>query len=433
MMKGRSIIEQQSKLFWLPLDNAAKIFPAIRTKENTTVLRLTVILKERVALKYLIKSVSLAEKRFPYYKVSLHRGIFWYYLQESIHPFKILPDTGHPCSAFVTTLEHDHLVRVLVFKNRLSVEFSHILTDGYGASQFLIWILEKYYALKDKAQRLDLINIPNDEIIKEEAEDAYSRFFKEDIPYKSKQKEAYHLPFRINKKASFDVLVAILNLSEIKILAAANRVSITEYLVAVYLFVLQQIEGEDKWHKRRIIRIQVPVNLRNIYPSKTMRNFSLFVMPEIDTRLGHYSFEEIVKIVYHKMRLETDEKLISKIISRNVGSEKKNIIRGIPILLKNFVLRYKYYAQGSNLYSGVITNLGNINLPESIDHKIDYFVVTPPPPNRKLKINCGVIGFNNKLVLSFGNITCSKELERSMITFLTNQGIKVSIKKLMEL
>jgi len=51
-----------------------------------------------------------------------------------------------------------------------------------------------------------------------------------------------------------------------------------------------------------------------------MRNFSLFVTPEIDFRLGKYSFEEILKIVYHKMQVETDEKLINKIISRNVGS-----------------------------------------------------------------------------------------------------------------
>ena len=58
---------------------------------------------------------------------------------------------------------------------------------------------------------------------------------------------------------------------------------------------------------------------------------------------------------------------------------------------------------------------------------IDYFIITPPPPNKKLKINCGIIGFNDKLVLSFGNITKSKELEKRFLKFLIDQGIKVKL------
>ena len=63
-----------------------------------------------------------------------------------------------------------------------------------------------------------------------------------------------------------------------------------------------------------------------------MRNFSLFVLPEIDLRLGQYTFDEIIKIVHHRMKLETDEKLINKIISRNVGSEKNITGHGYTII-----------------------------------------------------------------------------------------------------
>ena len=94
-----------------------------------------------------------------------------------------------------------------------------------------------------------------------------------------------------------------------------------------------------------------------------MRNFSLFVMPEIDMRLGHYSFDEILKVVHHQMMLESDEKLIHKNIARNVGSEKKIYVRGIPLLLKSFILRLKFYSLGTSQYSGVISNMGKITLP----------------------------------------------------------------------
>jgi hypothetical protein len=152
-------------------------------------------------------------------------------------------------------------------------------------------------------------------------------------------------------------------------------------------------------------------------------------MPELDFRLGHYDFNEVLKIVYHKMKLETDEKFISKIISRNVGSERNLFVRTIPIWIKSLILYMKFYKEGANQYSGVVTNLGKIDLPEAISDKIELFAVTPPPPNKKLKINCGVVGYQDKLVLSFGNITNSKEFEMKYLRFLVQQGVRVSIKK----
>jgi NRPS condensation-like uncharacterized protein len=152
-------------------------------------------------------------------------------------------------------------------------------------------------------------------------------------------------------------------------------------------------------------------------------------MPEIDLRLGNYTFDEILKIVYHKIQLETDQKLINKIIARNVGGERKILVKGIPLFLKSLLLNYKYYSMGANQYSGVVTNLGNVKFPEAIKQKIDYFTLTPPPPNRKLKLNCGIIGFNNKLVLSFGNITISKKFEKKFLNFLVQQGINVKLTK----
>jgi NRPS condensation-like uncharacterized protein len=208
-------------------------------------------------------------------------------------------------------------------------------------------------------------------------------------------------------------------------------VSITVYLVGVYLFILQDIfealNGAGKFKRNKRLRIQVPVNLRNMFSSKTMRNFTLFVMPEIDLRLGHYTFDEILKSVYHQTMLETDEKLINKNISRNVGSEKKLYVRGIPLFLKSMILRLKYYSLGTSQYSGVITNLGKIELPPEMARLIDYFIMTPPPPNKMLKVNCGVAGFGEKLILSFGNVTQSQDFEKRFLQFLKDNNISAEV------
>lgn len=86
----------------------------------------------------------------------------------------------------------------------------------------------------------------------------------------------------------------------------------------------------------------------------------------------------------------------------------------------------KYYSLGTNQYSGVATNLGKIKLPREIEKMIDYIVLTPPPPNKLLKISCGIIGINDKLVLSFGNITKSIRLEEKFLQFFKDQGIEVN-------
>jgi hypothetical protein len=425
---NRTLIKEQ---LWFPLDNAAKIYPAVRTGEHTTVFRISIILKDVIRIGYLMKALSLIEKRFPYFMVRLRKGMFWYYLEYINQTLIPEADVHMPCRAFNDHSKNNLLFRVLVKNNRISVEFSHILTDGTGAFQFLLVLVETYFQETGIPIRGGLDIQPGLPAHAEEYEDAYNRYFREDTPPVLKYPKAFHLPFLLAEKPRFHILTAKVDLIDIKTRAAGKKVSITEYLTAVYLVVLQEIYNDlslrGPIRRSKILRVQVPVNLRRIYPTKTMRNFSLFVLPEIDLRLGHYSFDEIVEIVHHKMQLETDKKLINKIISRNVGSERNIVVRGIPLFFKSLILHHKFYSAGANQYSGVITNFGKVDLPSELADKTESFNFIPPPPNKKLKVNCGIIGFRDHLVISFGNISRSNELEKKFFRFLTGQNIKVKI------
>lgn len=425
-MENTNYTYQENKDFWLSLDNAAKIYPAILSDEFTAVFRISAIFKNPVKIKHLLKAVHSIEDRFPYYKVQLKKGFFWYYLEYVDLPISVEVDNNIPCRKFQ---KGKLMFRILVLKNRISIEFSHILTDGSGAFEFFKSLLAFYFkecgvTIPGNFKFLH----PGYIIPEEEFEDSYNRYFKENIPPIVKQSKAFHLPYSLNPSPRFDALNVVLSLKEIKDKATEKSVSITIYLISVYLLILQEIYENLKMlsrHKKnKCLRIEVPVNLRNIYPSITMRNFSLFVMPQIDLRLGHYTFEEIIKTVHHQIHLETDEKLINKNISRNVGYEKNLFIRGIPLFLKSLILSYKFYSLGSSQYSGVLTNLGMVTFPSDINRLIDYFILTPPPPNKMLKVSCGVMGFNDTLVLSFGNITRSKEFEQKFVKFLAGEGIK---------
>lgn len=427
-MKAKKTNTGKTSKFWFSLDNAAKIFPAIISNEFTTVFRVTAVLKQPVRIKPFFKAVSLAEERFPYFRVQLKKGFFWYYLEHTpLHfPVEVFPEK--PCRRFS---KNELLLRILVSGTRIGIEFSHVLTDGTGAFEFLKTILN-LYSSGAEAEVIAGVEFfkPGGTISEEEYEDSYLTYFKEEIPPMLKRPKAFHLPWPLKSEPGLNVTNAFVSVKDMKKLAAGKGVSITDYLVSVYLFILQEIYEDMRYQRHfrkcKYIRVQLPVNLRKIFPSITMRNFSLFVIPEIDLRLGHYSFDEIIKTVYHQIRLETDEKLINKNISRNVGSEKKIYVRSMPLFLKSLILRFKYYSLGANQYSGVVTNLGMAVLSPETGKMVDYFVFTPPPPNKMLKVACGIIGFNDIMAFSFINISKSRRLEDLFLNFLKNQGIEVN-------
>jgi len=417
-----------SKL-WLKLDNAAKIYPAVHGIDMSAVFRITAELKETIKAKELIEAVREIEDLFPFFKVGLKKGFFWNYLEHQDYPIELESDNGLICRYFP---KDKNLFRILAQGRSISVEFSHIITDATGGVIFLKTLLLKYFEIcKIFKAEIKTSETEKDDL-REKMEDAYNKYFRKLKVKRIKVPKAFHVPFRLKAKPRFEAL--ILNIPVDKVYAKSKDygVSITVYLISLYVMSLQNIfhnlPTAAKRRAKKTIRIEVPMNLRRMFPTKTMRNFSLYVLPEIDLRLGYYKFEEILKIVYHQMQLETDKKLINKMISRNVSGEKKALVRGMPLLLKSIFLS-RLYINATKHYSGVVTNYGKIDFPEVISNCIDRFIFTPPPPNKVLRINCGVIGYQNNLTLSFGNITVSKDLEGQFVRLLMKDGISVKIIK----
>ena len=61
---------------WMRLDNAAKIFPAVKRRDWSNVFRLSATLRQPVDPQRLQEAVALVAPRFPSMFVSLHRGLF---------------------------------------------------------------------------------------------------------------------------------------------------------------------------------------------------------------------------------------------------------------------------------------------------------------------------------------------------------------------
>ncbi len=336
-----------------------------------------------------------------------------------------------PCTAFAAKRRGEPLYRVIIKGKRISVEFIHILTDGSGAMEYLKSMLYTYLVLLGKnISTPGEIILPTIPVSEEEYEDGYNKFFQK-LPPPSKLVKAWHLPFKLNRSPRLRVLHAEVSVKEFLELSRKHKVSVTEYFVSVCHYSFQEIfnstDGKSKKRKRKVLRIEVPVNMRNIFPTRTMRNFSLFVLPEIDVRLGTYTFEEILRSVHNQLQISADIKQISRFLSSNVSPEKLFIIRIMPLVIKKMVIASVYKGLAYKRWTSVVTNLGMVTLPGEMEDMVESFELIPPPPNPNVKVGCALVSYKDKLRITICNITQSREFERHILQHFVYAGIRVKI------
>ncbi|MDO9577079.1 MAG: hypothetical protein Q7J16_04270 [Candidatus Cloacimonadales bacterium] len=424
-------MEQQNQ-DWLKLDNAAKIYPASSSTKSPAQFRLSVTLTSPVKFDILQKAWESMIKRCPYFQVYLRRGFFWYYLQrhQNIPPIELLDPV--PVSIFQLKRKTTHLIRIGVRENTIALDFSHIITDGNGGMRFMLALIYEYLRLTgSKIEKLKEIPYPDEEPSPEEFEDAHRKFFPGNLPQPESLSSAFHISGKPLANNNFNLISGKLPLDKFLNLARKNQVSTTEYLTALYIFSLMEISRQESSKnnlRKSVIRMQVPVNMRKFHSSQTMRNFSLYVSPEIDLKLGKFSFEEILKKVYHSMQIQIDSKELGRQVSRNVGGELNPFVRAVPLFLKNLYMADLYRRLGEKCYSGVLSNLGPIAIPDTAKQFIKAFDVMIVP-NHGMKKSCAVLSFGNELLINFCSVVESRELERLFFTKLVESGIPVSVRE----
>jgi NRPS condensation-like uncharacterized protein len=429
--KGMNTSDKNSggKRLWYRLDNAALIYPSIQSDRTTTMFRLSMTLKDKINPQELQKALESVIERFPFYRVRLRRGFFWYYLEHNPRMPRIEKDVRYPMRRLHPKIGTRFLFRVCYWENRVAVEFCHVLTDGTGGLTFLKALVYEYLTRmgKDVGDAED-IPVVSQTPSAEEAEDAYQKFYKSTLPLPDKGRRAFHVPGRLALPGVIFITTGIMPLDAVLAKAKSYNVSVTALLVAVYMDALQELQDMKiaKNTKKRPVALQVPVNMRGIYPSKTLRNFSLFVIPEIDPRLGKYSFEEILQIVRQTMLTQTNEKAISRYLSRNVGGQRNWVVRLAPLAFKKLLMPFLYTRMGEALYSGTLSNLGLIKLPQGMAREVERvdFMLGNNPMNKN---GCGVCSFGDRLIINFSRITTHAEVERLFFTRLIKMGIPVRI------
>ena len=114
-------------LLWVRLDNAAKIYPAARRKNWSNIFRQSVTFYEDVDVEVLKEALDIIVKRFPTIAARLRKGVFWYYLQQVEVAPEIKEENSYPLAYMNNEEMRKCAFRVIVYNNRLAVEFFHSL------------------------------------------------------------------------------------------------------------------------------------------------------------------------------------------------------------------------------------------------------------------------------------------------------------------
>lgn len=413
---------------WYKMDLSAVVYPTLQRRDFSSVYRLSVVLKEKIQPEVLQEAVDITMKRFPTYKVAIRKGLFWRYLEPNNRPGPfVMEDIRNCCMPMPFKSNNRYPIRIYYHEKRIAFEAHHSLGDGTGGMCVLQTITAVYlrllgHEIANGGFVLDVNSTPD----QEELEDAYIRYAKAKVCPSRIGDKAFRVSGTKEPFYTLNIIDGVMSVSELKQKAAQYEVTITEYLNAVLLYALLQKQELDRPYRYRPVKIAMPVNLRQFFPSKTLRNFITMVYPFIDPRLGEYTFEEIVKHVHNYMKYFINEKFLRGDITTNYATRKNPVLRFVPLFIKDVVVRQYYRMIQDKNSSAGLTNMGVIWVNQDMKKYIERFDIYMGQPFSS-RTNCAIASFGDTLTINFASSIKETDVERLFFRKLVQDGVHVKI------
>jgi len=402
-----------------PIDNSAILHLAVLKPGKANIFRFCANITETVNPAALQKAVDVVTPRFPVLVAGIQSDLWRYYVVPVSQPPRVEPDTETIAYMDMEQIRHCAM-RVLYRSKQISVEFFHSLTDGYGALIFLRCLLAEYFRFAHN------IHCSEEELqrtaprfsLEEEAEDGFLRYAGE-----QEGKRNNTPAYQPGQKELIDrVNITTGKFRTAEILAASHRygISMTTFLTAVMMESLREIQARKK-QRQEAIQIMVPVNLRNLFPCRTLHNFSLYAVPRIDPADLGEKFEAVVRKVDAQLKQQFTKEHLQAMFTPNVKLDSHPLVSKIPLALKCFFLRLGYRFFGGRTTSLSLSNLGRIQFPKEIEPYITD-VAVHMSPRISSAYNCGVISHGDNLYINFSRCMPNPELEILFFSKLAEHG-----------
>lgn len=407
---------------WYKLDNAAKIVPSTARGANTRVFRLTCELKEKVEKDMLQIALDETIDEFPFFNCVLHRGIFWYYLEDSdLRPVVELEHTP-ACMPLYIPGHKNLLYRVNYFDKRINLEMFHVLADGTGAFMFFKTLIIRYLQLKHSLSE-DIK--PVDEFsVEEKNVDAFTDNYSKQKGLKQLKEMSSVKAYQVSGELDENLLPHLLEgtVSSSKFLELAHKYNTTVGVLCVAIYIKAAILSMNRGQKKRHVVVSVPVNLRQFYHSGTARNF--FGVINIDYDPANYdgNLNTIIEPVDKAFKEKLSAENIEKTMNSYSALEHNLAVKVVPLPIKDFTIG-RFDAAAKKGVTTSMSNIGRIKMPKEVEEYIDRFSAFMTASSQQVT----VCSFGDKM--TFGEASPFKT-HRVMLNFfrcLSEQGIEVEL------
>lgn len=411
---------------WFRTDTAGIRFSAINGRDRSRLFRMSAVLREEVDPERLQRAVNDVMPRFPAFRCRCRDGFFWGYL-EGVGGIPQAAPEG-PQIAVLRRLGGPDTpeLEVLYYRRRISVEGSHVLGDGLSYLTFLRALLAEYLILggADAAQFRAVLPAPETPD-PETWEDAYARYGRGGDRRLPPKPEAYRLRPDI-LRGYLRHVSALIPADRLAEAGRARGLTVTEYLAAVMIRTV--IAAAPAPITKKII-ISVPVNLRSMFPSRTLRNFlyeaSVVFSPEGRTEV---SLEEICAAVRGQLREELTEKNVQAFIDHVHGLPGKLHLALFPFCIKKPVLHLMQRVVHRRKMTAVLSNLGRLELPGAMAEAVERIdVVGGNVSVYGISMFCSAVGFNGWINVSFSLCGHDAAFVRSFFRAVAGEGIPIRV------
>jgi len=406
-------------ILWYTLDDAAKIYPLSMKHGRMAVFRLAVNLKEPVIPELLQTALNFTIKRFPSFATTVKKGFFWHYLDTAKRRFEALAETDIPCRPIDISTSASQSFRVLWYNNRISVEFFHILTDGTGGMAFLKALTAEYLRLtgirSDEEGVLNRNELPS----AEETANEFARADSTDQTGGFVDVAATQMSGRLSSAHPCQVLHFRMDAAQLKNAAKERNSTVTVYVLSKMFLAGRYATDEPNG----TMNIQVPVNMRKFYPSKTLRNFSLYC----GIRRSISEIEDSTAML-EDIAGQLKSKASKEAMSRMMNSTQRllHALRYVPLALKTPAARVVYGFLGDQIFSNTLSNLGVVDMPSEYAEHIENmdFVLGTAVSNRAA---CSMVTFLDTATLTIAKQTLDPSFEEALYKSLCNNGINIQV------
>ena len=404
---------------WYPLDTAAKVYPLSMGLKRMMMFRMSVYLKKPVEPVMMQMALNYTIRRFPYFATTIKCGFFWHYIDSAMRRFALKPETKPPCAPIRVNAISSPTFRVVWYGCRLSVEFFHVLTDGTGAAIFLRTLLREYLLLLG-------CDIPVGEGVFDLADTPDPREWADDFnladqsasPEGFGDKSALQMRGLAAMEQPSRVLHYNLSVDALRRKAREKNVTITVLLLGCLMLALK--DAAETHGGKRKLQIQLPVNMRKFYPSKTLRNFSMYCSIRLHP-VEITGLDAILPKLSAQVCMNTGKESLDRTMT--LSRKLVRYLRFIPLIVKRPIAYLIYGRLSDGVFTTTFSNLGAIALPVEMQPFVEKFdfVLGPPIRNRAV---CSLCSYGDRAVLTVVKNTTLPVFENALYGYLYRLGLE---------